>query len=140
MNIALLKDVPSNVAAVIFSIGFIGGVFVVLIMMLLAGAGSGGAPRERKEKRSREESTHEIISAIRKRAQGEGGGVSFAGFIGFVLLVIIIALFFSSLVVIFRYIKEAQPNGEQFIPFFIRIVLVPLIQRFPALQGLVGGA
>lgn len=135
MNLAILKGIPQNVILLIFSAGLFAGILVTLVLFGLSGREPSSA-----SSRGKEESPSEIIRAIKKRAAGEEGGVGIGGLIGFLFFIFMIGCFCFAMVVIYKFIKEGQPAGETFIPYFLRVFFIPLSERYPILKGLFGGA
>ncbi len=125
-----LQDVPFNLSASIFLAGLAVGVIITAAFFLMRG-GASAKVRDEKE----EDNPHEIIMAIKKRAEGRGKGLGFFGAIGLLLLMLALFVFLFALITLGKYYTQGLPNGEEFIPYFIRTVVLPLQERFPFLQG-----
>ena len=122
-----IADVPQNFAISIFLAGVFAGVIATVIFIKLSGPSSRGGG-------GRDQTPHEIIMAIKKRASG-GRPISFFGAVGMFLLIIFLFIFVLGIMSIGRYFTEGKPNGEEFIPYFMRIFVFPLMERFPQLFG-----
>ena len=126
-----MQDIPFNLAGSIFLAGLAVGIIVAAALFLLRSSGGAGGERE-------EGNPHEIIMAIKKRAAGRGEGLTFFGAIGMIFLIIALAIMLLGIVALGKYFAEGKPNGEQFIPYFLRIFVFPLQDRFPFLQTFTG--
>jgi hypothetical protein len=124
-----LKDIPQNIVISIFLAGFAAGFLVTIILLLMMKAGGNARMRS-------SQTQHDVIMAIKRRA-GEGRPpMSFFGFIKFILAVMLLLLGFLTLVAIGRYLTEGQSRGEAFIPFVLRIFVLPMAEQYPILQKL----
>ena len=129
-KVLTLQDIPLNLAGSIFLAGVaLGVILTAAFFFLRSGGGVGGGG---------EETSHEIIMAIKKRAAGRGERVTFFGAVGMIFFIIAFAVVLLAIVALGKYFVEGKPNGEEFIPYFLRIFVFPLQERFPFLQNFTG--
>jgi hypothetical protein len=122
-------DIPLNLAGSIFLAGLaVGCVAGIVVMMLFSGGG------ERKVRT--QETPHDVIMAIKRRAMGQGRPLTFFSAVGFFLAVIFLFVCIFMIMAMGKYITEGRPNGEEFIPFFLKTFIFPLQERFPSLFGM----
>jgi hypothetical protein len=86
---------------------------------------------------SKDETPHEVIMAIKKRVGAKKQPLILTLLV-YLLIITLVALGIFFIVAIGKYISIGRPNGEEFVPFVLRMFILPLMERFPALQVLLG--
>jgi len=122
-----IESVPQNLILNIFLVGFFAGFLVTVVVILLFK--SGGRRREQSG-----ETPHDIIMAIKRKANAESSPLSIMGIFSFLLAIIFLFALVTGIIVIGRYLTEGAPKEEAFVPFAIRIFLIPLMDKFPILR------
>jgi len=129
LNLKIIEGVPTDLALAIFLAGLVVGCIIGMVVMLIFR--SGGKKRSRTQ-----ETPHDVIMAIKRRAMGEGKPLTFFGAVGFFLAVIFLFVCIFMIMAMGKYMTEGRPNGEEFIPFFLKAFIFPLQERFPSLFGM----